>query len=160
MVSYMSETLKKKESDLDPTVMEPLDDEWRILVSQTGFEDPWTADPFLRSFKIVRNWIENKISTQLTDVTKLSAIGMALLITLYCKQFTNLWLYFGFSFSFIFYTLIGREWVDAKDLQSRDVTRGGVSPPHSSLVGISTNFIHDPAMEKKFKKKGQTGNKT
>ncbi len=38
------------------------------------------------------------------------------------------------------------------ELVTRDVVRGGVggvSSPHSSLVDISTNFIGDPAMEKK-----------
>ncbi len=45
-------------------------------------------------------------------------------------------------------------------LQPRDVARGrGVShPPHSSLVGISANFIGDPAM-KKIKKKGKNRGK-
>ncbi len=39
-------------------------------------------DPFFGSFKIVRNWTENKINTQLTDMIKPEPLaGKVLLIT-------------------------------------------------------------------------------
>ncbi len=54
----------------------------RIRITDHG-EDPWSANPFLGSNKIVRNWTENEISAKLADVIELPPleIGMALLIT-------------------------------------------------------------------------------
>ncbi len=60
LLQGVSKILTKKESNPGSRSYSHGSYGLRILESKIVDEDPWSADPSLRSFKIVRNWIKNK----------------------------------------------------------------------------------------------------